>query len=119
MQIHQGGRVAHRGEEALQQIRPAHLQGGGGKAGVAADVLSRQQLPVDHQAHPALRVVDELKHTGRAGGRTQQLAHLLRRGEGEAGTVQLGGDVLGFKGLVPRHHQQVEIGLLPIGQQRR
>ena len=110
--------MAHRRQKAVQEVGPGQLEGGGGKAGMTADEVPLHQLPVYHQLHLPLPVVHQLKGAGRPGGGPQQLHHMLRCGEGQPGAAQLGGDVLGFEGLVPRHHQQVEVGLLPVGEQQ-
>ena len=47
-----------------------------------------------------------------------QFFHQLRRGEGETGGADLGAEVLGVKGLVLRHGQQVEIGLLTVAEEK-
>ena len=47
-----------------------------------------------------------------------QFFHQLRRGEGETGRADLGAEVLGVKGLVLRHGQQVEIGLLAVAEEK-
>ena len=47
-----------------------------------------------------------------------QFFHQFRRGEGETGGADLGAEVLGVKGLVLRHGQQVEIGLLAVAEEK-
>ena len=64
------------------------------------------------------RVKEQLQGGDGAGDGIQIVPHMVRAGEGQPGTAQQGGQVLGFEGLVPRHHQQIEVGLLPVAQKQ-
>ena len=74
--------------------------------------------PVHHQPDPALRVIGQAQHAGRAGGAAEHGLHKLRRGEGEAGGAQLGAEDLGLEGLAAGHGQQVERRLLPVAEKQ-
>ncbi len=49
-------------------------------------------------------------------GGVQKLFHELRLCEGQPGGADLGGQILGFEGLVSGHEQQIEVSFLPVAQ---
>ena len=61
-----------------------------------------------HQAHDA----------DRAGLDVQVLQHILRVREGQAGGIDLAGQLLRLELLVPGHHQEVKDGLLPVAEEQ-
>ena len=85
---------------------------------MAADGFVRQQIPVDDQLDMAVRVKQQLQGGDGAGSGLEIVPHVAAVREGQPGTAQLGGEELGLEGLVPRHHQQVEIGLLAVAQEQ-
>ena len=63
-----------------------------------------------------LRVVHQPQKGSGAGGAMEQLPEALLRREGEAGAADLMAQVLGVKGLIRSHAQQVELGFLPVAE---
>ena len=103
----------------MQQVLRPQAEAGVVLAGVAAEPGRVMDCPVHHQPDPALRVIGQAQHAGRAGGAAEHGLHQLRRGEGEAGGAQLGAEDLGLEGLAAGHGQQVERRLLPVAEKSR
>lgn len=106
------------GLHEAQQVLPAEPEGGGGDAWVAADKFILHQLPVYDQRDMAVCVKEQLQSGYRAGNGLQIVPHVAAVGKGQPGAAQLGGEKFGLEGLVAGHHQQVEIGLLPVAQKQ-
>ncbi len=62
-------------------------------------------------------VVHQAQHRGGAGSATEQLPKALLRREGQPGGADLMGQVLGVKGLIRPHEQQVKLGFLPVAEE--
>ncbi len=101
-----------------QQVLGAQLDAAGVLAGVAAQVFAPQNLLVDDQAHPPLGVVHQAQHADAARVQVEELFHKSLPRKAETGHAQLGGEVLGLERLVPGHHQQIELGLLPVAEEQ-
>ena len=85
--------------------------------------MASQKLPFDHiLIHEKLNfvfLVVRQPHNRRGARRTIQiLLHILRGGKAQAGNAQLMGEFLCLEGLVPRHHQQVEVRFLPVAKEQ-
>ena len=85
---------------------------------MAADGVAGQQGLVDDQLYLPLDVKEQLQSGDGARDGVQILLHVPGVGEGQPGAPQLGGQVLGLEGLVPRHHQQIELRLLAVAQKQ-
>ena len=63
-------------------------------------------------------VIHKTKHTNGARCNIQKLFHEIRCRKGKAGTSNLFGKLCCLKLLVPRHHEQIKLGLLGIAQEQ-
>ena len=85
---------------------------------MATDEFVGQQIPVNDQLDLMLGVKEQLQSGYGAGNGLKEVSHMAVIGEGQPGAPQLGGQEFGFKGLVARHHQQIELRLLAVAEKQ-
>ena len=93
-EVQVGVLVAYVGKKFCEKGARFDLQRAVVVAGVTAEILCVVHVAVHHELHPMLRVEQQPHHRGGAGVRVEQLLHLLRRGEGQAGRADLRGEAL-------------------------
>lgn len=108
--------VAGGGEDVLEEGVQAEYEAGGVDAGMAGVGGDPFQVAVDDQAHMMIPVVDQSHRRDCARMNAEVSVHMLRGCEREARAAQLRRQVFSLEGFVGRHHQQIEIGLLLVGQ---
>ena len=109
--------VAGRGQEFIYQVLGPDLQAAGAYAGVAADVLIPQHILVDQEGDLLVFVIHQPHDADGARLNIEIFEHGILPGKGEAGGVDLGGELLCLELFVSRHHEQVEIRLLPVAEE--
>ena len=85
---------------------------------MAAEVLPCLYVLIHQQLHLIFSIIGKAHNGGGAGRAVQILLHILGRGKAQAGNAQLMGKLFGFEGLVPGHHEQIEVRLLPVAQEQ-
>ena len=110
--------MAQGGDDGAGQIAGGDGEGGGVQAGVEADLGPVQHRAVDDQTDALVRVVHQTQNAQRAGGDIQQGLHLFVGCEAQPRAAQSLGEILGLEDLVALHEQQIEVGLLAVGQQK-
>lgn len=100
----------------LQKGVQAEDEAGGVDAGMAGVGDDPFQVAVDDQAHMMIPVVDQTHRRDRARMNAEVAVHMLRGCERQSCAAQLRRQVFSLEGFVGRHHQQIEIGLLLVGQ---
>ena len=75
-------------------------------------------LPVYQQPDAVFPVVHQAQNAYGAWHHMEKRPHMRRVRKGKSGSPDLCGKVLGVKGLVARHHQQVKSCLLPVAKEQ-
>ena len=81
---------------------------------MAADVLVPKEVLIHEKLYPVFAVVHQPHDTHRTRVKPQVFNHLFGRRKTEARGANLRREFFGLKGLVPRHHQEIKSGLLPV-----
>ena len=117
-EVDPGEVVAGGGQHFFEEVGETQGDARGVDAGVASVDVDVAQVGVDDQPDASALVVDE-SHRGDGSGMDVEIfLHLLGGGEGEARASELGGEIFCLEGLVGRNHQQIEVGLLPVGEEK-
>ena len=106
------------GQEDVQQVCCFDTQAAVIFAGVTAEPFRFVYVLVHQQLDLMLTVVHETQYAGGTGGAADESFHILRRGKGQSGGADLMAQILGDKGLVLGHGQQIKGGLLTIAQHK-
>ena len=85
---------------------------------MTAEKLFRKKIPIDEQTDFMPLVIHQTENTGGSRMGVQIMLHLLRRTEAQTGGPDLFGENLGLEGLFSRHDQEIEVRLLPVGQEQ-
>ena len=111
--------VVDRWKKLLQNVLGVEFQA----RSVDARMTPDEGVVIDHilineKTHPVVMVIHEAKYTDGARRDIQKFFHEIRCCKGKAGTSDLFGKLCCFKLLVPRHHEQIKLGLLGIAQEQ-
>ena len=85
---------------------------------MAPQVLPRLQVFVHQQLNVVFRVVGQAHDGRRTRCTVEVFFHVFRRRKAQTGNAQLTGKLFGLERLVARHHQQVEVRLLPVAEEQ-
>ena len=90
----------------------------GVEAGVAGEFLRGKNILVQHKTNLAVCVIYKRKYAGAAAFDPQNVFKVFFCGEAQTGAAKLCGKILGLEWLVTGHYQQIEIGLLTVGEEK-
>ena len=108
--------MSHGGKDNLHQILGEDTQTGGVDAGMHANILALQNIRIHEKLYMVIFVIHQTQYTDRAGGDVQIFLHIAAVCKGQPGRADLPGKLLGLKGLVAGHHQQIKVSALPVAQ---
>ena len=90
--------------------------GSGVEAGVAGEFLRGKNILVQHKTNLALLVIHKRKYAGASAFNAQNVFKMLLCGKAQAGRADLLGKILGQKGLVAGHAEEVKGASVAGGQ---
>lgn len=117
-QIHHDRLMMYGWQEFFYNVLRLHTKACRVDARMAAKQLAVCNRLVNEQLHAVVMVVHQAHDGNRAGRDIKILFHVLGIGKGKPRGADLRRDVLGLKRFVARHHEQIELCLLPVAEKQ-